>query len=136
MLMACVGGTSAALFSTAAMEAPPQPFKELSLPTVTLYQYEPCPYCCKVKAVLDYLSIPYNVVEVNPLTKQETKTITDYKKVPVCVINDEVVVESSVIISRLHELVAANQESTANGGIDAEEEDKWREWIDKKLVSN
>lgn len=105
------------------------------LPSVTLFQYEPCPYCCKVKAVLDYLKIPYEVVEVNPLTKKETKVFTDYRKVPVCKIDDEVVVDSSAIISRLRELVVDVQEGGAStGGVAREEEDKWRQWVDKKLV--
>lgn len=107
-----------------------------TLPKVTLYQYEPCPYCCKVKAVLDYLRIPYDVVEVNPLTKKETKPLTDYKKVPVCTINDEVVVDSSTIISKLRELVfdqgASNR--VATGGVSFEEEEKWRKWVDEKLI--
>jgi microsomal prostaglandin-E synthase 2 len=107
-----------------------------SLPKVTLYQYEPCPYCCKVKAVLDYLRIPYDVIEVNPLTKKETKPLTDYKKVPVCTINDEVIVDSSAIISRLRELVLDPNEnkSEATGGVSFEEEEKWRKWVDEKLV--
>lgn len=102
------------------------------LPSVVLYQYEPCPYCCKVKAVLDYLRIPYEVVEVNPLTKKETKAFTDHRKVPVCKINGEVVVESSVIISKLRELVHNDDDNT--DGVSLEEEEKWRQWVDKKLV--
>ena len=42
---------------------------------VTLYQYEVCPFCCKVKAFLDYHRVPYEVVEVNPLTKAELKAL-------------------------------------------------------------
>lgn len=26
---------------------------------IVLYQYEVCPFCCKVKAFLDYNNIPY-----------------------------------------------------------------------------
>lgn len=103
-----------------------------SQPKVVLYQYEPCPYCCKVKAVLDYLKIPYEVVEVNPLTKKETKAFTDYRKVPVCRIDDEVVVDSSAIISRLRELVVAPKGTQSAEEI--AEEDKWRQWVDQKLI--
>ncbi|KAG6612453.1 Prostaglandin E synthase [Phytophthora cinnamomi] len=105
-----------------------------ALPSVVLYQYEPCPYCCKVKAVLDYLNIPYEVVEVNPLTKKETKAFTDYRKVPVVRIDDEVVVDSSAIISRLRELVPAPEGSHQQDEEALEEEDKWRQWVDKKLI--
>jgi microsomal prostaglandin-E synthase 2 len=102
---------------------------------VVLYQYEPCPYCCKVKAVLDYLSIPYHVVEVNPLTKKETKAFTDYKKVPVAKINGEVVVDSSAIIAKLRDFAKEQQPKNYNeGGVSFEEEEKWRSWVDQRLV--
>ncbi|TMW61488.1 hypothetical protein Poli38472_012679 [Pythium oligandrum] len=105
-------------------------------PTVTLYQYEPCPYCCKVKAVLDYLRIPYHVVEVNPLTKKETQAFTDYKKVPVVRIDDEVVVDSSAIIARLRELAVERgvKDVTSEDGVSFDEEEKWRKWVDEKLI--
>jgi microsomal prostaglandin-E synthase 2 len=105
-----------------------------TLPRVVLYQYEPCPYCCKVKAVLDYLNVPYEVVEVNPLTKKETKAFTDYRKVPVVRIDDEVVVDSSAIITRLRELVKAPEGSLQLGDEALKEEEQWRQWVDKKLI--
>lgn len=105
-----------------------------ALPNVVLYQYEPCPYCCKVKAVLDYLKIPYDVVEVNPLTKKETKAFTDYRKVPVVRIDDEVVVDSSAIISRLRELVVASKGSQHEDEEALKEEEQWRQWVDQKLI--
>lgn len=56
---------------------------------VTLYQFESCPFCRKARAVLDLCNVPYTVVEVNPLTKLETKSIaSDYKKVPIVVVED------------------------------------------------
>lgn len=67
---------------------------------VTLYQYEPCPYCCKVKAVLDFYKVPYHVVEVNPLTKKETK-FSDYDKVPLAMINGQEVRDSNDIINSI-----------------------------------
>lgn len=30
-----------------------------------VYQYKICPFCNKLKAVMDYLGIPYNVTEVS-----------------------------------------------------------------------
>ena len=40
---------------------------------LTLYQYEICPFCNKVKALLDLLAVPYTTVEVNPMSKGELK---------------------------------------------------------------
>lgn len=53
---------------------------------VTLYQYQTCPFCCKVRAFLDYYGIPYDVVEVNPVLRQQTKWSPKYRKVPIAVI--------------------------------------------------
>jgi microsomal prostaglandin-E synthase 2 len=62
---------------------------DLSKCHVTLYQFESCPFCRKARAVLDFAQIPYDVVEVNPLTKSETKSFAnDYKKVPILVVDD------------------------------------------------
>ncbi|ETV68958.1 hypothetical protein, variant [Aphanomyces astaci] len=117
--------TATAAYSTPALAkaAPPLTPIDRSTPEVTLYQYEPCPYCCKTKAVLDFLKVPYNVVEVNPVTKKELKAITDYNKVPVAVVDGQVVPNSSDIISRL--------QSTST--FDPVTKD-WNEWIDMKLV--
>lgn len=71
---------------------------------LTLFQYQTCPFCCKVRALLDYRGYSYNIIEVNSIWRKEIKW-SKYKKVPILVcertteddylqIND-----SSVIIS-------------------------------------
>ncbi|CAL1383870.1 unnamed protein product [Linum trigynum] len=95
---------------------------------VVLYQYEACPFCNKVKAFLDYYSIPYKVVEVNPMSKKEIKW-SEYKKVPILTIDGEQMVDSSEIISDLFKRI--HPEGTC---ADAEEEAKWRKWVDGHLV--
>ena len=49
--------------------------------TVTLYQYQNCPFCGKVRAFLDYYGVDYTIVEVNPLWKKEI-SFSKYRKVP------------------------------------------------------
>lgn len=52
--------------------------------TIRLYQFESCPFCRKVRGCLDYHRLPYQIIEVHPLSKAETKVIaSDYKKVPI-----------------------------------------------------
>ncbi|XP_054156480.1 prostaglandin E synthase 2-like isoform X2 [Oppia nitens] len=74
--------------------------------TFTLYQYQSCPFCCKVRAFLDYFGIPYNVVEVNPVMRQQLK-FSKYRKVPILLIerNGETDVlqinDSTTIVSAL-----------------------------------
>lgn len=128
----------------------PEPSGEIPK-NITLYQYEVCPFCCKVKAFLDYHNLPYRIVEVNPLTKSELKW-SEYKKVPVVVLDEkEQVNDSSLIISRLaSEIRAERSEDTgvtpstwkpwSKGGVEkkridgADEEAHWRKWVDDRLV--
>ncbi|XP_060535755.1 prostaglandin E synthase 2 [Cylas formicarius] len=71
---------------------------------LTLYQYQTCPFCCKVRAFLDYYGISYNVIEVDPVLRQSIKW-SEYKKVPILVANVEggfqPLNDSSMIISAL-----------------------------------
>ncbi len=57
---------------------------------LTLYQYKTCPFCSKVRAFLDYHGLPYEIVEVNPVMRQELKWST-YRKVPILMVNGTVV---------------------------------------------
>ncbi|XP_030625713.1 prostaglandin E synthase 2-like isoform X2 [Chanos chanos] len=70
---------------------------------LTLYQYKTCPECSKLRAFLDYYGIPYETVEVSPVTRQEIKW-SEYKKVPVLMIEGKETLQlndSSVIISAM-----------------------------------
>lgn len=109
---------------------------------ITLYQYEVCPFCCKVKAALDYYKLPYEVIEVNPLTKSELKW-SNYKKVPVVKMDGSVVVDSTVIMSRLAAEYEAAQSGNKSSKLkrskapmsnEVEEEERWRRWVDERLV--
>jgi microsomal prostaglandin-E synthase 2 len=67
---------------------------------VTFYQYRTCPFCCKVRAFLDYYGLPYEEVEVNPLFKREIK-FSKRKAVPFVVVDHIQIFDSSVIVSVL-----------------------------------
>ncbi|XP_030765857.1 prostaglandin E synthase 2 [Sitophilus oryzae] len=71
---------------------------------LTLYQYQTCPFCCKVRAFLDYYGISYNVVEVDPVLRQSIKW-SEYKKVPILIAQTESgyqpLNDSTMIISAL-----------------------------------
>ncbi|KAF5734564.1 prostaglandin E synthase 2-like [Tripterygium wilfordii] len=112
-----------------AKEPPP---RELMPKEVVLYQYEACPFCNKVKAFLDYYDIPYKVVEVNPLSKKEIKW-SDYKKVPILMVDGEQMVDSSAIIDQLGEKILPNKTGDIASDDDNEEK-KWRGWVDNHLV--
>jgi hypothetical protein len=40
-------------------------------PSIQLFQYAICPFCNKVKALLNYAGLPFESIEVNPITKAE-----------------------------------------------------------------
>lgn len=52
---------------------------------ITLYQFASCPFCNKVRTFLDYYGMKYNIVEVDPLFKNEIK-FSKLKKVPIVII--------------------------------------------------
>ena len=94
----CVGAACVAVAPVAIACDSPRPVLVTELPNdlklkdcrVTLYQFESCPFCRKARAVLDFAKVGYDVVEVNPLTKSETKWFaSDYKKVPIVLIEEE-----------------------------------------------
>ena len=98
-----------------------------------LYQYEVCPYCCKVKAVLDYKKLPYEKIEVNPMTNEEITFAGDHDKVPVLVDGEKVVIESNDIIHYLDEkyperpIFAKTREFQ-------EKQSGWIKYVDEELV--
>ena len=63
--------------------------RKFELPSITLYQYETCPFCCKIRTFLDYYGIEYTKVEVHPIFKREIG-FSNYKKVPIVVVDDEI----------------------------------------------
>lgn len=72
---------------------------------ITLFQFQTCPFCCKVRAFLDYAGFSYNVVEVDAVLRQSIKW-SPSKKVPILLVktSDGKYVQlndSSVIISTL-----------------------------------
>ncbi|KAI5655954.1 hypothetical protein M9H77_24747 [Catharanthus roseus] len=99
---------------------------------VVLYQYEACPFCNKIKAFLDYYDLPYKVVEVNPISKKEIKW-SEYKKVPILMVDGEQMVDSSDIIDRLYQRIQSEAKIDIRSD-NAEEEKKWRGWVDNHLV--
>ncbi|XP_066955611.1 prostaglandin E synthase 2 [Macrobrachium rosenbergii] len=105
-------------------EAPPafKPARSIQSPTdttgfkLTLYQYQTCPFCCKVRAFLDYYGFSYDVIEVNSVTRAQTRWTT-YRKVPFIVIeipNSDVILQlkdSSMIISVLQSFLHNKSET-------------------------
>ncbi|KAJ6881758.1 prostaglandin E synthase 2-like [Populus alba x Populus x berolinensis] len=121
---ALVSAAAAASLSQDVLAKEP-PRAELVPKEVVLYQYEACPFCNKVKAYLDYYDIPYKVVEVNPISKKEIKW-SDYKKVPILMVDGEQLVDSSAIINKLRNKIHGKEIVESASDKDDDEEIKWR----------
>ncbi|CAN8074263.1 unnamed protein product [Agarophyton chilense] len=134
-IFACAS-SAATLF---ALASTPHAFAEFStiaastaqsaLPDITLYQYEVCPFCNKVRAYLDYHNIPYKVVEVDPLRKTELKDFSeDYRKVPIAIVNGTQVNGSDNVIDCVHQLTKGKETPVSP------DEKKWLKWLDDYFI--
>jgi len=104
-------------------------------PSVQLYQYEICPFCCKLKAFLDWQKVSYTTTEVNPISKAEIKFSKDYRKVPIAMVNGEQVNDSSAIMASIvEELATARGEASLRESLSDPEVAKWLTWVDKELA--
>lgn len=108
------------VFGSALMSGVAYAEAEQATPTskspLVLYQYAICPWCCKVKAVLDYYKLPYNSVEVNPLWKTELK-FSEYKKVPVVILpNADQLNDSNIIIQHIVDNLVPHSEQAQKKG--------------------
>jgi len=105
--------------------------KDPSQYDITIYQYQVCPFCCKVRAFLDFHQIPYKMVEVNPLFKSEIKFSKDYRKVPIVVVEGKInnqLNDSSRIITHLNDVM------DKTGTMNSKDVQKWRKWVDNSFV--
>ncbi|MCH93771.1 prostaglandin E synthase 2-like, partial [Trifolium medium] len=88
-------------------------------------------------AFLDYYDIPYKVVEVNPLSKKEIKW-SEYKKVPIVMVDGEQLNDSSAIIDKLGERILSKKKADSTS--EEDEETKWRRYgsisLDPVLLFN
>ena len=89
---------------------------------LTLFQYQTCPFCCKVRAFLDYYGFNYDVIEVNSVLRTQVKW-SKYKKVPILVAETAdgkvfQLVESSMIVSSMFSFLMKRKAKEAAKGDD------------------
>jgi glutaredoxin len=73
---------------------------------ITLYQFESCPYCAKVRSVLDSMHLPYHKVEMirdrEDPKRKELAQKSGVLTVPVIEIDGKFIGDSAKIIEHLH----------------------------------
>lgn len=65
-----------------------------------LYQYAACPFCNKVRTILQYKGVDFETIEVHPLKKKEIAFSPDYRAVPIYVDSSGAQVNDSTPIMR------------------------------------
>ncbi|XP_055607682.1 prostaglandin E synthase 2 [Uranotaenia lowii] len=70
---------------------------------LVLFQFQTCPFCCKVRSFLDYSGLSYSVVEVDAVLRQDIRW-SDTKKVPIMLAKTKTgkyvqLTDSSMIVS-------------------------------------
>ena len=107
----------------------------LTLGCVPHHYVDICPFCCKLKAFLNWQKIPYTATDVNPVTKAEISFSKEYKKVPILVKDGVQLNDSSAIMEKLiSEMKSKNQLPMGFKDSTDPEIFKWLEFADTKLA--
>ncbi len=97
--------------------------------TGQLHMLYTCPFCWKVRGLLEHLDIPHERVQVNPMKQKKTlPSAPEWKKVPVWVDSqNNVHVDSTPIMK---EIDAAHNDGKLWASDNEERRDEWMEWVD------
>ena len=100
--------------------------------TPTLHMLYTCPFCWKVRGVIEHLGMEVEYVSVNGMKiKKEVSFAGDWGKVPVFTDeNGEYFVNSTPVMKHID--AAYNDGKLASKG-DAARQEKWLEWADAKV---
>ncbi len=94
-----------------------------------LHMLYTCPFCWKVRGLLEHLDIEHKRVQVNPMRAKKTlPSAPEWKKVPVWVDSEKKVFVDSTPIMKHIDAVHNDGELWASD--DEERRDKWMEWVD------
>ena len=94
-----------------------------------LHMLYTCPFCWKVRGLLEHLDIPHERVQVNPMKQKKTlPSAPEWTKVPVWVDSQSGVhVDSTPIMKQID---AAHNEGRLWASDNEERRDEWMEWVD------
>ncbi|MBS73048.1 MAG: hypothetical protein CMA91_02185 [Euryarchaeota archaeon] len=107
--------------------------KETSLPrdmgsVGKLHMLHTCPFCWKVRGLLEHLNLDYEAIQINPMKSKNLPSAPEWKKVPIWVdSNEKIHVDSTPIMK---EIDAALNNGELWAAEDEERRDKWLEWVD------
>ena len=100
----------------------------------TLYGFQTCPFCWKVRSLLNWKGVDYSAVEVDPMTKAEIRW-SNWKSVPVFVDADGTQVNGSNSILHYVDEKLGGARRFAPEGAD-EVQDRWMSFSDETLAKS
>lgn len=102
---------------------------------ILIFQYSICPFCHFVRANLDYLGLPYQIVEVNPITQREIEFLDKPRKVPIVILDDEITKDSNVIVMKVKEILESKgADKKALKALFPPDTEKWMSWSREQLA--
>nr|XP_027198375.1 prostaglandin E synthase 2-like [Dermatophagoides pteronyssinus] len=113
---------------------------------LSLFQYQNCPFCCKVRTFLDYYGLPYEIIEVNPVMRQQIKFSKHYGKVPILLItdlknsstNEEAEIlqinDSTLIVSAMNSYILSKNPKSRHNGESLANMIRW--YLNSQVLSN
>lgn len=104
--------------------------------TLTLYQFQLCPFCHKVRAALELKGVAYHSIEVAPGNKKELPILPEDapRKVPVLKVGEEILWDSTTILHEIDRLAPSRVLLGQHGGGHSEEVLRFEEWVDEELM--
>ena len=97
----------------------------------TLYQYAACPFCNKVRTMLQYKGVQFETVEVHPLKKTELRFSPGYRAVPIYIDSSGKQVNDSTPILRHIDKEFPNRRVFTDDAEARVEEARWLNWSEK-----
>ena len=103
---------------------------------VTLYQFQLCPFCHKVRAALDLKGLVYKKIEVAPGQKKELPALPEDapRKVPVITIDQNTIWDSTTILHQLDHLVPTRFSLQSESEVINEVSSRFEDWVDDNLI--
>lgn len=96
-----------------------------------LYQYAACPFCNKVRSILEYKGVDFETIEVHPLKKKEIAFSKDYRAVPIYVDSKGEQVNDSTPIMRHIDAEFPQSAVFEQDPQKQAEEARWLDWSEK-----
>ncbi len=96
-----------------------------------LFQYAACPFCNKVRSILEYKGVDFETIEVHPLNKKEISFSTDYQAVPIYIDSTGTQINDSTPIMRRIDEEFPTPKVFKVDSKEVEKDELWLAWSNK-----